>query len=63
MQAGNYDLVVLQDVHVIFGEDGETVVVTEFLSIEMSELVVMSLTMWADCALEESLLGNCRVLG
>ena len=28
-QASNYDLVVLQDVHVIFGEDGNAVVVTE----------------------------------
>ena len=30
LQAGNYDLVVLQDVHVIFGEDGDAVVVAEF---------------------------------
>ena len=28
-QAGNYDLVVLQDVHVIFGEDGNAVIVVE----------------------------------
>ena len=28
-QAGNYDLVVLQDFHVIFGEDGDAAVVTE----------------------------------
>ena len=28
-QACNYDLVVLQDVHVIFGEDGDAVVVAE----------------------------------
>ena len=28
-QAGNYDLIVLQDVHVRFGEDGDAVVVAE----------------------------------
>ena len=30
-QAGNYDLFVLQDVHVIFGEYGDAVVVTELI--------------------------------
>ena len=29
LQAGNYDLVVLQYFHVILGEDGDTVVVVE----------------------------------
>ena len=29
-QAGNYDLVVLQDVHVMFGEDGDALVVADF---------------------------------
>ena len=28
-QAGNYDLVLLQDIQVIFGEDGDALVVTE----------------------------------
>ena len=29
LQAGNYDLVVLQDVHIRFGEDGNAVIVAE----------------------------------
>ena len=29
LQAGNYDLVVIQDSHVIFGEDGDAVVIAE----------------------------------
>ena len=28
-QAGNYDLVVIQEFHVIFGEDGDAVVIIE----------------------------------
>ena len=29
LQAGNYELIVLQDVDVIFGEDGDVVIVAE----------------------------------
>ena len=34
LQAGNYELVVIQDVHVIFGEDGNEVVVTELTHVD-----------------------------
>ena len=42
-QAGNYDLVVIQDIHVIFGEDSDAIIVVTELTHGYEWLVVMSL--------------------
>ena len=53
-------MIVFQDSHVKFGEDGDAVLITELTHGDKWS-VVMSLKTWSDCALEDSLLESCKV--